>query len=86
MARVNQRKVYTLLFGTVADTLKSFGQKYLNGEIGFISTLHILRQAQDRLWGHFNPERCPMCGAGKMRPFEKLDAHLTRRKWQLAVH
>ncbi|VAW42218.1 hypothetical protein MNBD_CHLOROFLEXI01-5156 [hydrothermal vent metagenome] len=51
LVRVNQRQVYTLLFRTVADTLKSFGQNYLHGEIGFISMLHILRQAQDRLWG-----------------------------------
>ncbi len=35
--------------------------------------------------GH-DPEQCPMCGAGKMRSFEKLDAHPTRRKWQLVVH
>ncbi len=40
LARVNQRKVYTLLFSAVADTLKSFGQKYLHGELGFISMLH----------------------------------------------
>ena len=40
LARVNQREIYTLLFRTVANTLKSFGQKYLNGEIGFIAVLH----------------------------------------------
>ena len=40
LARVNQRQIYTLLFRTAADTLKSFAQKYLHGEIGFISMLH----------------------------------------------
>lgn len=40
LARVNQRELYTLLFRTAAGTLKAFGQKYLNGEIGFISVLH----------------------------------------------
>lgn len=40
LARVNQREVYTLLFHTAADTLKVFGQKYLNGELGFLSVLH----------------------------------------------
>ncbi|VAW37155.1 hypothetical protein MNBD_CHLOROFLEXI01-2674 [hydrothermal vent metagenome] len=33
-----------------------------------------------------DPEQCPLCRMGKIRPFEKLDAHPTRRKWQVAVH
>ncbi|MCP4415735.1 MAG: hypothetical protein GY805_03875 [Chloroflexi bacterium] len=33
-----------------------------------------------------DPEQCLLCGVGKMRSFEKLDAHPTRRKWQLAVY
>ncbi len=35
--------------------------------------------------GH-DPDLCPMCGVGRIRPFEELEAHPTRRKWQLAVH
>ena len=35
--------------------------------------------------GH-DPDQCPLCGVGRMRPFEELAAHPTRRKWQLAVH
>ncbi|MCP4417698.1 MAG: hypothetical protein GY805_13830 [Chloroflexi bacterium] len=38
-----------------------------------------------QMLGH-DPAQCPLCGVGKMQPLEKLDAHPTRRKWQLAVH
>ena len=34
--------------------------------------------------GH-DPKQCPLCGVGNMQLFEELDAHPTRRKWQLAV-
>ncbi len=61
LARVNQRQIYTLLFRTVADTLKSFGQKYLHGEIGFVAMLHILRQAQDRLCPRNSSLDCGCC-------------------------
>jgi hypothetical protein len=37
------------------------------------------------LLGH-DPTQCPQCGAGQMRLYEELEAHPTRRKWQLAVH
>ncbi len=40
LARINQREVYTLLFHTAASTLKTFGLKYLNGELGFVAMLH----------------------------------------------
>ncbi len=33
-----------------------------------------------------DPAQCPLCGVGKMGLFETLEAHPTRRKWQLAVH
>lgn len=32
-----------------------------------------------------DPAQCPLCGAGKMRLYETLAAHPTRRKWQLVV-
>jgi hypothetical protein len=34
--------------------------------------------------GH-DPTQCPLCGIGKMQLYEELQAHPTRRKWQLAV-
>ncbi len=34
--------------------------------------------------GH-EPAQCPLCGAGKMQLYEELEAHPTRRKWQLVV-
>ena len=34
--------------------------------------------------GH-DPTQCPLCGVGKMQLYEELEAHPTRRKWQLAV-
>jgi len=34
--------------------------------------------------GH-DPAQCPLCGIGKMRLYETLEAHPTRRQWQLAV-
>ena len=34
--------------------------------------------------GH-DPAQCPICGVGKMDLFETVEAHPTRRKWQLAV-
>lgn len=36
------------------------------------------------LLGH-DPEQCPLCGAGRMQLYAELEAHPTRRKWQLAV-
>ncbi|MCB9421010.1 MAG: IS91 family transposase [Ardenticatenaceae bacterium] len=34
--------------------------------------------------GH-DPAQCPLCGVGKMQLYEELQAHPTRRKWQLVV-
>ncbi len=34
--------------------------------------------------GH-NPAQCPMCEVGQMQLYEEIEAHPTRRKWQLAV-
>jgi hypothetical protein len=51
LARVNKRAIYELLFRAATATLKAYGQQYLGGEIGITAVLHILRQAQDRLWG-----------------------------------
>ena len=34
--------------------------------------------------GH-DPAQCPQCGIGRMQLYEELEAHPTRRKWQLAV-
>ena len=35
--------------------------------------------------GH-DPTLCPLCGVGQMQLYEKLEAHPTRRQWQLVVH
>ena len=51
LAEVNPEAIYDLLFTTANQTLKAFGRQYLGGEIGVTAVLHILRQAQDRLWG-----------------------------------
>lgn len=40
LARVNQKQIYNLLFTSASQTLKSFGQRYLGGEIGFTAILH----------------------------------------------
>lgn len=34
--------------------------------------------------GH-DPAQCPLCGVGKMQLYEELQAHPTRRRWQLAL-
>ena len=47
LARVNKRKVYQLLFGAAADTLKAYGEKYLGGMLGFTSMLHTWGQTME---------------------------------------
>ena len=44
LARVNRRQIYNLLFRTVAKVLKTYGRKYLRGEIGFTVVLHTWSQ------------------------------------------
>lgn len=40
LMRSQRKKVYDLLFQAAATSLKSFGQRYLGGEIGFVAVLH----------------------------------------------
>jgi hypothetical protein len=40
LARINQKQIYNLLFASAAQTLKAFGQQYLDGQIGFTAILH----------------------------------------------
>ena len=53
LMRGNQVVMYNIFFQSAAETLRAFAAdpRYLGGKIGFIGILHILRQAQDRLWG-----------------------------------
>jgi hypothetical protein len=37
-----------------------------------------------QMFGH-DPALCPLCGVGKMQLYEELEAHPTRRQWQLAL-
>lgn len=47
LARVNQRKVYQLLFDAASDTLKAYGEKYLGGMLGFTAVLHTWGQTME---------------------------------------
>lgn len=37
---VNQKLCYDLLFATANEVLKEFGQRYLDGEVGYVAVLH----------------------------------------------
>jgi len=43
----NQQVCYDLLYATVSQVLKAYGQRYLGGEIGFIGVLHTWGQKLD---------------------------------------
>lgn len=57
----NQRPLYTLLLGSVAQTLRSFGRQNLKAELGLTLVLHTWSQT---LLDHYHDARriCPRCG------------------------
>ena len=53
LARSHQQLFYDLIFRVSAAAVQYLARdpRFIGGQVGMVGVLHILRQAQDRLWG-----------------------------------
>jgi len=80
IARVNKREIYNLLFWSVSETLKEYGEKYLGGMLGFTSKLHTWGQTMEEhihlhvivTGGAFNGKNWHESDPGFLFPVEEL--------------
>ena len=73
MARSHQKLVYDPLFRTSAAAMQHLARdpRFVGGQLGMVGVLHILRQAQDRLWGRnlsYHPHLHYLIPAGGLAP------------------